>query len=150
MRVLGLDPGIRNTGWAIVDDGVETEAWVVHTGVIQTTKGTMAQKLEQLEQALRLVDCSGVDVVAVETQVRWVGLAVAWAACCGLVGSLYWHPTRVHVSAREAKASLGVAPKAGKPAVKLAVKELLGFDAPSQHEADAAAVAHAAWLRLSR
>lgn len=150
MRILGLDPGIRNTGWVIIGDHTLTGMpRVVASGVIQTAKGRLVDKRADLLRALRSVHVVGVECVAVETAVRWVGLAVAWATCCTLPLLLTGQREMEHVSAREAKFSLGVAPKAGKPAVLRAVEDVLKFKAPTQHEADAAAVAYAAWLRLS-
>ena len=160
-----MDPGISNTGWGFLCEGkpcmppnqlhVALSLRGRCSGVLTTSKGRLRDKRDTLLVGVQeLLDAFRPDVVAVETQVRWVGLAVAWCVCCTvdcMAPFNFGHhesPRLEHVSAREAKFSLGVKPKAGKPALKAAVLDVLGFDAPTQHEADAAAVAYCAWLRL--
>ncbi|HSV28180.1 MAG TPA: crossover junction endodeoxyribonuclease RuvC [Candidatus Omnitrophota bacterium] len=55
MRVLGLDPGLRNTGWGIIDV-IDNRLRHVADGVVKSDdKLSLAERLAQLHQGVRAV-----------------------------------------------------------------------------------------------
>lgn len=55
MRILGLDPGLRHTGWGIIDKNGSVVSFVA-TGVISAdTDLTLAERLAQIHKALAQV-----------------------------------------------------------------------------------------------
>lgn len=55
MRILGLDPGLRHTGWGIIDKNGPAVSFVA-TGVISAdTDLTLAERLAQIHKALAQV-----------------------------------------------------------------------------------------------
>jgi len=57
VRILGLDPGLRNTGWGIVDSLGNRLTHVAHGVVHSDAKDELAQRLSQLYQALlKIID----------------------------------------------------------------------------------------------
>lgn len=67
MRILGLDPGLRNTGWGIVD-AVDNRLRHVADGVIRpVTDAPLAERLVQLHDGIRaVIEEYGPDEAAVE------------------------------------------------------------------------------------
>jgi crossover junction endodeoxyribonuclease RuvC len=66
MRLLGVDPGLRFTGWGVVDiDGNRLRH--VANGVVKSGKGELAQRLVRLHQGLdEVVNTHRPDSAAVE------------------------------------------------------------------------------------
>lgn len=66
MRVLGIDPGLRNMGWGVIAvDG--TRLRHVANGVIQTAEGDLAARLSQLYRGLcAVIAAHAPDAAAVE------------------------------------------------------------------------------------
>jgi crossover junction endodeoxyribonuclease RuvC len=66
MRLLGVDPGLRFTGWGVVDiDGNRLRH--VANGVVKSGKGELAQRLVRLHQGLQeVVATHRPDAAAVE------------------------------------------------------------------------------------
>ena len=55
MRVLGIDPGTRHLGWALVDRVGSRPAHVAH-GVVDTdTSRPLAERLVEIDRALEAV-----------------------------------------------------------------------------------------------
>lgn len=54
LRVIGIDPGLRHTGWGIVDVAGNRLSHVAH-GVISATGADLAQRLHDLRQQLSAV-----------------------------------------------------------------------------------------------
>jgi crossover junction endodeoxyribonuclease RuvC len=52
VRILGLDPGLRNTGWGIVDTLGNRLTYVAHGVVKSTASDDLAPRLSQLYQEL--------------------------------------------------------------------------------------------------
>jgi len=66
LRVIGIDPGLRNTGWGIVDLAGSRLSHVAH-GVVQAKGDDLATRLAALRVALaRVVEENRPDVAAVE------------------------------------------------------------------------------------
>lgn len=66
LRVIGIDPGLRNTGWGIVDLAGSKLSHVAH-GVVQVKGEDLATRLAALRRALAAVVADALpDVAAVE------------------------------------------------------------------------------------
>ena len=66
MRVLGIDPGLRNTGWGVVDVH-GTRITHVANGVCQSKGADLAQRLNSLfEQLVDVINAWSPDTAAVE------------------------------------------------------------------------------------
>lgn len=66
LRVIGIDPGLRNTGWGIVDLAGSKLSHVAH-GVVQAKGEDLATRLAALRRALAAVVADALpDVAAVE------------------------------------------------------------------------------------
>jgi crossover junction endodeoxyribonuclease RuvC len=61
--LLGIDPGLANTGWAVIDSA----SHIVAAGTIRTRPGSTAPRLQQIVTELRtVVDASPVGEAALE------------------------------------------------------------------------------------
>ncbi|WP_363320775.1 crossover junction endodeoxyribonuclease RuvC [Acidiferrobacter sp.] len=146
MRVLGVDPGSRRTGFGIVDDKGGQPAYVA-CGVVVSVSGTMAERLHRIFAGLtEVVECYRPDACAVERvffarnpdsalklgQAR--GAALVALAGAGLDIHEY---TALQIK----KATVGVG-YADKGQVQHMIRALLGLSArPSADAADALACA---------
>ena len=55
MRILGLDPGLRHTGWAVLDS-CDSRLTFVGAGVADSTDGlSLAERLAELHAKIRAV-----------------------------------------------------------------------------------------------
>jgi crossover junction endodeoxyribonuclease RuvC len=146
VRVLGLDPGSRATGWALV----VTEGNRYHledSGVIRPSGGDRPQRLADLQQRLRdLVTRLGPDAAAVESSFSGLnpksGLALAESrgvilAALGAAGLEVCSYSPAHV-----KSAVVGSGRAEKQQVAFMVIRLLNLDTePASDAADAMAVA---------
>jgi len=146
MRILGIDPGSRFTGFGIIDVRGE-RATLVHQGVIRTGKGEFPERLGVIFAELReLIQQHGPTEVAVETvfvsrnaasalklgQAR--GAAVCAAISMGLPVAEY--------SPRSVKQAIVGRGGADKVQVQHMVSVLLQLqETPAEDAADALAVA---------
>lgn len=147
MRVLGIDPGSRRTGWAVVSR-VSARYTLVASGVIVTDpEAPMPQRLSQIHASLcEVVRAHAPEAVAVEEifayrsaasalvlgQAR--GVALVAAASSGAPVHTY--------NAMTIKRSVAGSGSADKAAIQRMVGLLLGENVPGPHDAaDAAALA---------
>jgi len=147
MRVIGLDPGLRNTGWGVIDVAGNRLSFVADGTVHSDADASLAERLLQLHDALMaVIDAWKPDEAAVEEtfvnknptstlklgQARAVSLLVP--ARCGLPVAEY--PTNL------VKKSVVGTGHADKAQVQMMVKQLLpGAKLNSADSADALAVA---------
>ena len=146
MRILGVDPGTRATGYGVVDlEGSRLRR--VAGGVIRPGAGSLGQRLAGIQARLAaLIEEFGPDSTAVEgvfsarnarsalTLGHARGVALAALAASGLETGEY-SPSQVKLAVTGHGA-------AGKPQVQQMVQRLLGLrDPPPADEADALAVA---------
>ena len=145
-RILGLDPGLRITGFGLVDQ-LGTQLRYVASGCIRTQDGELPGRLKTLLDGVReIVDTYRPDVVAVEKvfvnvnpqstlllgQAR--GAVICGAVSCDLPVAEY--------TALQVKQSVVGYGKAHKEQVQHMVQRLLLLDAsPSPDAADALACA---------
>ena len=149
MRILGIDPGLTNTGYGLIDtDGTDFVA--VEGGVVRTKASTpMEQRLFKIYSVIReVIDEFGPETVAVEelhSHARFVktaillgharGVAVMAAGEVGLP-VIGYQPTR-------AKNVVTGSGRAGKEQIRKAVATHLRNPdaAKNEHVADAFAIA---------
>ena len=149
-RILGLDPGLRITGFGLVDR-LGSQLRYVASGCIRTTEGELPGRLKTLLDGVREVIASyGPDEVAVEQvfvninpqstlllgQAR--GAVICGAVSCDLPVSEY--------TALQVKQSVVGHGKAAKEQVQHMVQRLLALDAspgPDAADALACAICHA-------
>lgn len=143
MAVLGIDPGSRNMGWAVLSDSGELVDW----GTIKTRPKTpQPETLLILHQALEdLVARFGPDRVALEDlffsrnvqSAMRVGEARGMVLlCCAQHGLPFTSYTPQKI-----KMILTGSGKADKDQIAEAVEAHLGVRPPSQHAGDAACAA---------
>ena len=150
-RLIGLDPGLRNTGWGIVDAEGNRLIWVADGAVVSDPKATLAERLVQLHDGLQQVIADWQpQVAAIEetfvnknpTSTLKLGQARGVSL---LVASLNGLPVTEYAPNAIKKAVVGTG-HAHKDQVKLMVKTLLpGAKLSNEHATDAlaAAICHA-------
>ncbi|HXP29866.1 MAG TPA: crossover junction endodeoxyribonuclease RuvC [Stellaceae bacterium] len=158
MRLLGLDPGLRHTGWGVID-AVGNRLSYVAAGVAHSRQGRpLAERLSDLFRALNAVlDAYRPDAAAVEES--FVNKNPASTLKLGVArGVVLLAPAERGIPVHEYSANLikksvvGVG-HADKPQIQMMVRRLLpGCALDSADAADALAVAichahHAATLR---
>ncbi|UCF29895.1 MAG: crossover junction endodeoxyribonuclease RuvC [bacterium] len=153
MRVLGVDPSLRSTGYAVVD-GDRNRQQVVEYGLIRTRSSepieqSLAQIADSLDNILRQhqPDCLAIEDIytarnnRVALQLGHVrGVVILVCRRSGLPAAQY-SATRI----KETVAGYG---RAGKEQVQYMVKRTLGLtETPPQDAADAlaAALTHLFW-----
>ncbi|MHB1567529.1 MAG: crossover junction endodeoxyribonuclease RuvC [Acidiferrobacter sp.] len=146
MRILGIDPGSRRTGFGVIDEDGGHLAYVA-CGIIAATDGTMPQRLHAIFTGLNeVIRLYGPAAAAIERvffahnadsalklgQAR--GVALLAVACADLAVGEY---SALQIK----KACVGVG-HAGKTQVQHMIRALLGLSAvPSTDAADALACA---------
>ena len=147
IRILGIDPGSRATGYGIIDSQ-GTQLGFVACGTIRTgSSGPMAERLLQIYEGLRkVIDLHAPNIAAVEDvflsqnprSALKLGHARGVAVLAAMRGGLRVHdyPPRV---VKQAVVGYG---QAGKDQVQHMVRVLLALSSsPSSDAADALAVA---------
>lgn len=146
-RLLGLDPGLRSTGWGVIElDG--TRLRHLGNGTLRTNdRLSLAERLVELERALILVVNEWrPDAAAVENAFMAKDAPAALKlgqarAICLLVPAREGLPVAEYASTQVKKAVVG-AGHAAKDQVGLMVSMLLpGISIHSEHSADALAIA---------
>lgn len=151
-RIVGFDPGLRRTGWGIIDVKGSNLTYV-NCGTVKTVEGTLAERLVQLYDGIETVIREfGPDEAAVEqTFVNKDAVATLKLGHARAIALLV--PARAGLSVAEyapnqvKKSVVGVG-HADKDQVHVMVKMLLPkSDAQGADAADALAVAitHAHW-----
>jgi crossover junction endodeoxyribonuclease RuvC len=146
MRILGIDPGSRLTGFGIIDiQGDRTTP--VHLGVIKAGSGEFTERLGIIFNGIReLIDEFQPDEAAVETvfvshnasSAIKLGQARGAAVCAVIAGGI---PVAEY-SPRSVKQAIVGRGGADKVQVQHMIKILLGLSEPPQEDAaDALAVA---------
>ena len=146
MRIIGLDPGLRNLGWGVVDYENGRLKHVDH-GVIRTSEGALATRISALFTELsKIVDVLNPDLAAVEetfvntNAVSTLKLGQARAVCL-LVPGLRGLPVAEYAPNTVKKALVGRG-HADKQQIGHMVRVLLPGVAPSASDAaDALALA---------
>lgn len=151
-RILGIDPGIGNTGWAIVYR-TATGYRLVDSGYRETpTKSTFGDRLDSHFCTItdRLMahtpDALAIESAFFNKNISSHNSTVSVIAIAELAAYRLGIPT-VQIKPQLVKQAVGCGPKASKDAVKKRINALLKADIKNHHESDAAAAAIAALLR---
>ena len=159
VRIIGIDPGLRRTGWGVIESDGHRLAYVASGTVVSIAKDTLAERLVQLFEGMNAVLAAWMPAeAAVENtfvnkdagatlklgQAR--GIALVSPALAGLPVSEY-APNMV-------KKTVVGSGHAGKDQIRAMIGHLLPRATPdSEDEADALAIAithahHRAWASL--
>lgn len=147
LRYLGIDPGLRATGWGLIDVSGARLVHVANGTIKSSDKLSLAERLVEIEAGLmQVMETYAPDAAAVEQafvardplaalklgQAR--GIALLVPARCGVPVAEY-APNHI-------KKSVVGAGHAGKEQIRMMVEMLLpGCAAASEHAADALAIA---------
>ncbi|MHC5540948.1 crossover junction endodeoxyribonuclease RuvC [Singulisphaera rosea] len=149
-RVVGIDPGLNVTGYAVVDPSARGP-FVVEAGVIRTkgTKMTMAQRLDSIHkgvvEVLEAFPPSALALEQVHSHVKHPRTAILMAHARGVIvlaAAQHGVPVFGYAASR-IKKSLTGSVKAPKPQMQHAIQVELGLERlPEPHDvADACAIA---------
>ena len=146
-RLIGLDPGLRATGWGIVDQSGNRLRWIADGAVTTDAKQDLANRLRQLHDGLQQVIADWQpDVAAIEetfvnknpTSTLKLGQARGVSL---LVASLNGLPVTEYAPNAIKKAVVGTG-HAAKEQIHMMVRMLLpGAGIANEHAADALAAA---------
>lgn len=156
MRVLGLDPGSRATGYAVLEC-VGTVSTYLASGSIRTTADSFPRRLEEIFAGVsRLVDEYRPDEVAIERVFMHrnpdSAIKLGQARGAALCGTFAVEPRIYEYAPREVKLAVVGTGAAQKEQVQLMVKQLLrlsGTLGPDAADALAIALCHANTRRLA-
>lgn len=150
LRILGIDPGLRVTGFGIIDQTGQQLEYVA-SGCVRSGAGELPERIKVLLEGLQEViatyrpDCAAVEQVFVNVNPKstlLLGQARGAAICAAVGGSL---PVAEYTALQVKQAVVG-AGKAHKVQVQAMVRKLLrlpGDPSPDAADALACAICHA-------
>ncbi|MYF70349.1 MAG: crossover junction endodeoxyribonuclease RuvC [Proteobacteria bacterium] len=147
VRILGIDPGSRRTGYGIIDDrGTGTEARLVTTGAIATTgdhNARLRRIFSGIEELVRKFDPNEVSIERVFMHRNAdSALKLGQARAAALCGTFEADIPVFEYAARYVKKAVVGRGDADKAQVQLMVRVLLGLrETPASDAADALALA---------
>ncbi len=155
MRVLGIDPGTRLTGYGCVDGGGHALAAprLVEAGVVRLVRGkqtpSLASRLSELERDVsELIERVRPELIGIEsmfTNPRHPATVISMAHARGviLLAAQRSGAAVVEVPPAEVKRAIAGSGRAGKDQMQASIQRLLGLDAPPKPAdvADALAIA---------
>jgi crossover junction endodeoxyribonuclease RuvC len=151
MRILGVDPGLRRTGFGVVDVKGPTLTYVASGTIVVPTDLTLPLRLKVILDNLREIarlhspDVAALEIVFMNTNpasTLLLGQARGAALCALADAGLAVH----EYTALQIKKSVVGAGRAAKEQVQLMVQRLLNLDgipAPDSADALACAICHA-------
>src|SRR5690606_25952453 len=147
MRVLGIDPGLRRTGFGVIDTDGPRLRYVASGTIVVPPALTLSERLKVILDNLRQVardtqpDVAALEIIFLNTNpasARLLGQARGAALCALADSSLAVHE---YAALQIKKAVVGTG-RAAKEQVQMMVQHLLALDgAPSPDSADALACA---------
>ena len=149
-RAMGIDPGIANTGWAIVERSERRRYTALDSGFVKTSpKDPVGLRLhsiiEAIEAQLVSVDVAGIESVFFAKNVSSALTTANVIGAVELVSRRAAVPC-IQIRPNSVKAAVVGAEKGDKALIRHRVKLLLGQEIKNHHEADAVAVAIASLL----
>jgi crossover junction endodeoxyribonuclease RuvC len=153
--VLGVDPGLVGTGWALLEPSAPAPA-VVDTGVIETSASLpLAARIHAIYDAIgSVLDKHGPDVMVLEdlyAEYRFPRTALLMAHARGVVclAARQRGVAIVALAPAEVKRAVAANGAASKEQIQHCVQRLFGLAEPPRpsHVADALALAFTGWLR---
>lgn len=152
-KALGIDPGLANTGYAVISRNSVGKCHLLDSGSIKTNpKQTQAARLLAIYQDIsQLIHAHHPNIVAIEKVYfnRNVSSAITTGGAIGvcLLASEIAGIESQLVTPQEAKAAATGGGSATKAAMKRYLCRLLGTEIRNHHTADAAAIAIAGLLQ---
>ena len=158
IRILGLDPGLRRTGWGVVASQGARLSWIAHGVIAPDEKAPFAARLLHLFQAVAdLCAAYAPDEVAIEETFVSINasstLKLGHARAAAMIAPAQAGLTVAEYAAREVKKAVVGTGAADKDQVAFMVQRLLpAAGSPTADAADALAVAiaHAHARRMRR
>ncbi len=160
IRILGLDPGLRRTGWGVICCEGARLSWVAHGVIVPDEKAPLAERLHTLfDGVLALVELHKPDEAAIEETFASVNasstLKLGHARAAAMIAPVRMGISVAEYSAKEVKKAVVGTGGADKTQVAFMVQRLLPTaGSPTADAADALAVAimhaHARRLRTYR
>ena len=149
MRILGIDPGLRVTGFGLVDSG-RNQVGYLASGVIRTGLGTLPERLQKIHQGIvELIDEYRPDIGVCEivfVNVNPKSTLLLGQARGAAIGALVSRSLDVHeYTALQVKQAVVGYGRASKNQVQMMVQRLLllpGTPSPDAADALACAVCH--------
>ena len=149
MRILGIDPGLRVTGFGLVDSG-RNQVGYLASGVIRTGLGTLPERLQKIHQGIvELIEEYRPDIGVCEivfVNVNPKSTLLLGQARGVAIGALVSRSLDVHeYTALQVKQAVVGYGRASKPQVQMMVQRLLllpGTPSPDAADALACAVCH--------
>ena len=153
-RVMGVDPGLKNTGSAVLQYKNNKLDKVLHDSLIRSKKDYPERdKIYQIGNEIdSIIDEYEVNIVGVES-IFWsknVTSALSTAKIIGVVNyiSVLKNLPCFEINPQTVKKALGFNRKSNKKEIKARVELLTGIELGSHHTADAIGVAIACFLKL--
>lgn len=147
MRILGVDPGLRRTGFGVIDVDGPRLRYVASGTIVVPADDQLAPRLRMILDSLRQIidehspDCAAIEKVFVNTNpasTLLLGQARGAAICAAADRNLDVH----EYTALQIKKSVVGTGKAAKPQVQAMVQHLLALNGmPASDAADALACA---------
>lgn len=152
-KALGIDPGLANTGWAVLTRNRRGQLRILASGCIQTSKvDTESKRLFEIYTGVTyLIREHAPDVVAIE-KVFWNRNITSALTTAGVLSVCLLAAEQAGIESRQitpqkAKAFATGHGSASKTAVKKFVQKLTRTEIKNGHAADAAAVAIAGLMQ---
>lgn len=159
MRIIGIDPGLRNTGFGVVDEMNRKQLVYIASGIIQTESGDpLPERIRTILMAVReIIDLYKPDVVSIEKVFVNVNpqstLMLGQARGAAIAGCvLYGLPVFEYTALQVKQAVVGYG-HADKIQIQKMVMQLLGLSSPPQKDAAdalACALAHSHYQHLGQ
>jgi crossover junction endodeoxyribonuclease RuvC len=155
MRILGIDPGSRLTGFGVLDFRGDTPSYVT-SGTIRSVDGGFADRLRRIFEAVNdIVGEFGPDVVAIESvfmhKNAGSALKLGHARAAALCATFEYGVEVYEYAPREIKQAVVGTGSASKEQIQHMIVSLLQLDgtpAPDAADALAAALCHGNQQRL--
>ena len=153
-RCLGIDPGIGNTGWAVIAKSKQGKYTLIDSGVSKTSaKRSDGARLAAHEACLYgIVDKHSPDFLSIEAVYfnKNITSCLKTAKVIGIAEVVADHAEieSVQVQPQLVKSAVGI-PGSDKAGVLQHVNLLLNAEITNHHEADAAACAIAGFLKMN-
>jgi crossover junction endodeoxyribonuclease RuvC len=150
LRILGIDPGLRVTGFGIIEQSGQTLAYVA-SGCIRSGDGELPQRLKVLLEGLQEViagyqpQCAAIEQVFVNVNPKSTLLLgqARGAAICAAVGSALPVAEYTALQVKQAVVGSGHARKEQVQAMVRRLLQLPGDPSPDAADALACAICHA-------
>jgi len=148
MRILGIDPGLANTGYALIEHAGNQSRLLDHGCIVTTTSQNPAQRLHQIhERIVQVIREGKPDAAALEQLFFSINvksaMAVSEARGVIILATVHSNLPLTEYTPQQIKQAVTGGGRAGKEQVQRMVRVLLSLEEipGTTHEADAMAIA---------